>query len=61
MSITDWNWKGTSLPPGGVEVCESEEADGDGRPAGGRAGRRVATRIVAPWLLPPVISISCVK
>ncbi len=27
-----WNWKGTSLPPSGVAVCESEEAEGDGRP-----------------------------
>ena len=28
----------TSLPPRGVEVRESEEAAGDGRPAGGEPG-----------------------
>jgi hypothetical protein len=27
---------------------------------GGRAGRRVATRIAAPWLLPPAITISTI-
>jgi hypothetical protein len=32
---TSWNWKGASLPTGGVEVCESEEAQRDGCPAGG--------------------------
>ena len=31
-------------------MCESEEAVGDDRPAGGRAGRRVARRIATPCL-----------
>lgn len=30
------NGKGTSLFPSGSDVCESEEANGDGRPAGER-------------------------
>src|SRR6516225_10397321 len=56
-----WNWKGTSLPPNAVEVYESEEGEGDDRPAGGRAGRRAASRIVAPWLLPPATAIWCLR
>jgi len=51
----------TSYPPSGIKVCESEEAVGDGRPAGGRAGRPAASRIAASCLLPSVISIWCVR
>src|SRR3989442_8001134 len=60
---TDGLWKSllTSYPPGGVEVFEREEAVGDGRPAGGRAGRPAASRIAASCLLPSVISIWCVR
>jgi len=57
----DWKSPVTSYPPGGTEVFEREEAEGDGRPAGGRAGRRAADRIVATWLLPPAISIWCMR
>jgi len=51
MSSSWMKWKSlvTSYTPGGIEVYELEEAEGDGRPAGGRAGRRVAGRISAPW------------
>lgn len=29
--------EGYIVTPGGVEMCKSEEAQGDGRPAGGEA------------------------
>src|SRR6267143_1908494 len=56
-------WKSllTSYPPSGIEVCECEEAEGDGRPAGGRAGRSAGSRLPAPWPLPLVTSIWCVR
>jgi len=28
--VAAWNWKGTSLPPSEVEVCEREAEGGDG-------------------------------
>jgi len=50
----------TSYPPSEVEVFKGEEAVGDGRPAGGRTGRRAAARIAVPCLLPSGILIWCV-
>src|SRR5258706_9761221 len=37
----------TSYPPSGIEVCEPEEAEGNGRPVWGRAGRRARSRLPA--------------
>src|SRR6266851_9812036 len=56
-------WKSllTSYPPSGIEVCEPEEAEGDRRPAGGRAGRRTRSRLPALWPLPLVTLIWCVR
>src|SRR6266849_2714130 len=56
-------WKSllTSYPPSGIEVCEPEEAEGDSRPAGWRAGRHAAGRIAAPWPLPLVTLIWYVR
>src|SRR5258705_11299368 len=56
-----WESLLTSYPPSEVEVFERKEAEGDGRPAGGRAGRRATGRITASWLPPFVISIWCVR
>lgn len=40
MRWRGWNWKGSWYPPGGIEMRESEEGEGVGGPAGGRAGPR---------------------
>src|SRR5713226_4158945 len=59
--LTPWKSLLTSYPPSGIEVCEPEEAEGDSRPAGGRAGRHAAGRIAAPWPLPLVTLIWYVR
>src|SRR6266852_8748238 len=63
LSIATSVWKSllTSYPPGGMEVCEPEEAERDGRPALPPAGRRAGSRLPAPWPLPLVTSIWCVR
>src|SRR5216684_8324863 len=46
-------WKSllTLYPPSGVEVFEREEAVGDGRPAGWRAGQRENASSHGTWIL----------
>src|SRR5712691_8254663 len=63
LSTQRQNWKSllTSYPPSGIEVCEPEEAEGDRRPAGGKAGRRARSRLPALWPLPLVTLIWCVR
>jgi len=37
-----WNSLLTSYPPSGIELCEPEEAEGDGRPVGRRWMKGIA-------------------
>src|SRR3989442_8283576 len=55
-----WKSPVTSYPPSEVEVCESEEAVGEGDPAGGGDGRRAEARNLSARVLLPPISSLCV-
>jgi len=57
----------TSYSPSGVEVFEGEEAVGDDRPAGWKAGQRENASFHGTWVLvyfflsgvPPVVGLPC--